>query len=65
MKEAHPEWSVHIDKVIGVDYRLPALVHSGHLIDCVHRLTKALSENAQTLPVKILDELPSSAEYPE
>ena len=65
VKEVHPEWSVHVDKVIGVDYRLPALVHGGHLIDGIHRLTKALSENAPTLPVKILDELPSSAEYSE
>ena len=65
VKEAHPEWSVHVDKVMGVDYRLPALVHDGHLIDGIHRLIRALSENALTLPVKVLDELPSSAEYSE
>ncbi len=65
VKESHPAWSVHVDKVMGVDYRLPALVYAGHLIDGIHRLTKALSEKAPTLPVKILDELPSSAEYSE
>ncbi len=65
VKEDHPEWSVHVDKVMGVDYQIPSLLHDGHLIDGVHRLTKALSENAQTLPVKDLDELPASAEYSE
>jgi len=65
VKEAHLEWSVHVDKVMRVDYRFPSLMHDGHLIDGIHRLTKALSENALTLPVKVLDELPSSTEYSE
>ncbi len=65
VRRAHPTWSVHVDKIMGVNYRIPALVYNGHLIDGIHRLTKALAENAQTLPVKVLTELPSEAEYIE
>lgn len=61
--EAHPEWSEHIAKTMRVNYEMPVLVHDGNLIDGIHRLTKALSENSPTLPIKILDELPSEAEY--
>lgn len=62
---AHPDWAVHVNKVKGVDYTRPALVYEGHLIDGIHRLTKALSEGAETFPVNILDTLPEDAEFIE
>jgi len=63
VRKSHPEWSVHLDKLIRVNYRTPALVHAGHLIDGLHRLTKAIADKAPTLPVKVLTELPFDTEY--
>ncbi len=65
VEKAHPEWAHHIAKTRRVNYETPVLVHNNTLIDGIHRLTKALSEGATTLPMKVFEQLPTDAEYNE
>ncbi|MCX6780628.1 MAG: hypothetical protein NT003_00700 [Candidatus Magasanikbacteria bacterium] len=59
----HPSWSEHVAKIQRVSYQTPVLVYKGNIIDGIHRLTKALLENAASIPYKNLDRLPADAEY--
>jgi hypothetical protein len=57
----HPTWSEHVAKLRRVSYATPVLVYKGHVIDGIHRLTKALCDGVEGIPFKELDELPAAA----
>lgn len=63
VEQQHPDWTVHVKKIQRVDYQTPILVYRGTVIDGIHRLTKALSENCSTIPIKVIETLPEDAEY--
>lgn len=63
--EVHPVWSEHIGKIRQVNYRTPLIVHKGQIIDGIHRLTKAVCEDAKTIPYREFDSLPSDTVYKE
>ncbi|MEN9613840.1 MAG: hypothetical protein RLZZ347_147 [Candidatus Parcubacteria bacterium] len=58
VRSTHPEWSEHIDKTTRAEYRFPILMYNGAIIDGMHRLIRAITEKAPTIPAKILNTLP-------
>jgi hypothetical protein len=61
VEKNYPEWSNHIKKIKNVDYNTPVLIYENDIIDGMHRLVKAILDKAESIPAKILDELPEEA----
>jgi hypothetical protein len=58
----NPLWKQHVDKISGADLDYPIwLNEEGHLIDGMHRVTKAFLKKEQTIKAKILGDLPKEA----
>lgn len=63
LKKAHPEWMDHIRKTENADYNYPILMLDNEVIDGMHRLIKAITDNVPDIPVRIIDHLPEEAIY--
>lgn len=63
----NPDWATELEKIRNSDYRTNPLLVIGEdfVIDGMHRLTKALLENASEIKIKRFDTLPNEAIYEE
>lgn len=58
----YPELTRHVQKIKSANYvDYPILIHNYSIIDGMHRLVKATTENAVDIYVRILDQLPADA----
>jgi len=60
--QKNPLWKQHVDKISSADLDYPIwLTEEGHLIDGMHRITKAFLKKEQIIKGKILSNLPKEA----
>lgn len=63
VSEKHSTWINHINKVRDADYSFPILMFHDQVIDGMHRIIHARVDSVESLPVRILFELPKHARY--
>lgn len=63
--KAHPELAKIVGQIVAADYSHPLLVVGDHIIDGMHRYTKAQLMQEQELRVKGFSALPESALFEE
>lgn len=63
--EAHPELAQIVEQIVAADYNHPLLVVGDHIIDGMHRYTKAQLMQERELRVKPFSVLPEDALFRE
>ncbi len=61
VEQKHPTWREHIRRTRQADYSYPVLMNKDRVIDGMHRIIHALADEAATMMVRVLDELPEEA----
>jgi hypothetical protein len=61
VEKIHPEWSNHIKRIEETDYNHPFIMYEYDIIDGIHRLVKAITDRVESIPIKVLNELPEEA----
>lgn len=63
--KAHPELAKIVGQIVAADYSHPLLVVGDHIIDGMHRYTRAQLMQEKELRVKVFSALPESALFEE